>query len=121
MGATRREAADQAAGLARRAFLLKAATATAVVWAVPTMITVEPAAAASITSPPPGHEEAATITDPQVVTAEVGVSAAQLPKTGTEPDDLLRAGLAATAGGAALHYWSARTRPPAAPKVEPAD
>jgi hypothetical protein len=40
----------------------------------------------------------------------------ELPRTGADIDRLVAAGLAATAGGAALVLWSADVRPYAAPK-----
>lgn len=103
--------------LGRRQFLRKAAVAGTVAWAVPTIITMEPAGAAGLTSPPPEPP----VDQPGVDVGGIGVpsdpgSAAtgtqvagrtELARSGAELDDLVVAGLAATAGGAALLLWSA--------------
>lgn len=114
---------DSAATLGRRKFLFTAAAVGTVAWAVPTIITMEPAGAAALTSPPP--EPPVDPVDPvvqvrgAVASGEPGststaapaagttASQAELPRTGVEPTNLLAAGLAATAGGAAMLLWSA--------------
>lgn len=106
-------------GLGRRQFLAKAAVAGTVAWAVPTIITVDPAGAAQLTSPPPEPPvDPPTEVGGLVVPGDPAAPAAQpsgtqvggrtvLPRTGADLDDLVVAGLAATAGGAVLHHWSA--------------
>lgn len=108
--------------MGRRAFLRRAAAVGTGAFVVPTIITMEPAGAQEITSPPPEPptepppgEVGGTIQRPPVevggaVVTPKGAQVAgrdQLPRTGTELDDLVAAGLAATAGGAALLLWSA--------------
>jgi hypothetical protein len=131
-------------GLDRRRFLLGAGAVSAAAFAVPTIITIAPAGAASLTSPPPqppGPPEVEVlpnrITDPPVAVAgiedpgtavapktEVLAARTGLPLTGAEVGALTAAGLAATAGGAALHVWSAKAGlhepPPATGPAAPA-
>ncbi|HKA85604.1 MAG TPA: hypothetical protein VKD21_17155 [Acidimicrobiales bacterium] len=83
---------------ARRAFLQKAAAGTAA-FALPMIITVDPAGAQALNSPPPeppgsGRERQAS-------------RRTELPRTGNGLDRLVAAGLTATASGAALVLWSA--------------
>jgi hypothetical protein len=103
--------------LGRRKFLVAAAVAGTAAWAVPTIITMEPAGAATLTSPPPVPPVEVlpeTLVNPAVgpaapavqVEPEVEVRGA-LAMTGAEIGPLLGAGIAAIAGGAALHHWSA--------------
>jgi hypothetical protein len=103
--------------VARRDFLRKAAVTGTSAFVVPTIVTVDPADAQALTSPPPeppGREAPAS-------SPPVGVAApddagnrrrvtrrTELPRTGADLDRLTAAGLAATAGGAALVLWSAR-------------
>lgn len=107
-----------ASDLGRRQFLRKAAVAGTVAWAVPTIITMEPAGAAELTSPPPEPPVdvggVVVPSDPPTaappVTQVAGTQVAgrtELARTGVELDNLVVAGLAATAGGAALLLWSA--------------
>lgn len=118
-----------AAGLGRRRFMVRAAAVGTAAFAVPTIITMAPAGAAELTSPPPTpppevevEVETKTVTlpvdpplDPPVEVAaarptakpEVEVRGA-LALTGAPIDQLLGAGAAAVAGGGALHMWSAR-------------
>lgn len=98
-------------GLGRRRFLLKAGAAGAAAWAVPSIITMQPAGAAELTSPPPQPPAVEVL--PNVVThgaepEEVLPARTGLPLTGAEIGNLTAAGLAAVAGGAALHVWSAK-------------
>jgi hypothetical protein len=92
------------AALGRRKFLFRAAVAGTAAWAVPTIITMEPAGAASLTSPPP--------TPPVVVQGETVIAEVEargsLPVTGAPITTLLGAGAAAIVGGGAMHEWSAR-------------
>lgn len=106
----------------RRQFLRRAAVVGTGAFLVPTIITIAPVDAQEITSPPPeppapptevgGSTISRTPTAPlaggQVAGARVA-GRTTLPRTGAELDDLLVAGLAATAGGAALVLWSADT------------
>jgi LPXTG-motif cell wall-anchored protein len=104
-------------GLGRRGFLLKAGAAGAAAWAVPSIITMQPAGAVELTSPPPKPPAVEVL--PNVAThgaepdeaapaAEVLPARTGLPATGAEIGNLAAAGLAAIAGGAALHVWSAK-------------
>jgi hypothetical protein len=105
-------------GVDRRQFLRRAAVVSAGAFVVPTIATISPAGAQEITSPPPEPPAPPTqvggITIPgsppsppaQVAGTQVA-GRTSLPRTGAEIDDLLVAGLAATAGGAALMLWSA--------------
>ncbi len=122
-----RENHDHAAtGLGRRQFMLRAAVAGTVAFAVPTIVTMEPAGAAELTSPPPKPKppvdvevKAETVTAAAAVPTAPAVAAdpataakpqvkGALAKTGADIDTLSRAGAAAVAGGAALHIWSTR-------------
>lgn len=126
---------DDDGGIHRRSFLIKAAIAGTAAIAVPTIVSVSPAGASTLVSPPPKpptdpgepvdptKPEAGPPEDPPTevrgiteVQAQVApssqanastVSGAQLPLTGVEVKDLVAGGLAATAGGAALMLWSA--------------
>jgi hypothetical protein len=86
-------------------------------WALPTIISIQPAGAQDMTSPapqPPADPppDVGGITVPRTTpppAAAPGTQVAgrtELPRTGGEVDDLLYGGLAATAGGAALLLWS---------------
>jgi hypothetical protein len=96
---------------------------------VPTIITVDPADAAALNSPPPeppGRPEshpveggsepcrvAAPATGAQPTPPAVGsrvTGRAKLPRTGVDLDRLAAAGLAATAAGAAFVLWSAEVK-----------
>jgi hypothetical protein len=108
----------------RREFLRKAVVGSGAL-VVPAIITVDPASAQALTSPPPqppGRPESppadvgsppATAPPPpaggQQKPPADGRMAARtaLPRTGMDLDRLVAAGLAATAGGAALVLWSA--------------
>jgi hypothetical protein len=107
----------------RRDFMRKAVVGTSA-FVVPTIITVDPADAQALTSPPPeppGQAEsppAETGGAPATVSRRApgtnrnpaGGGRAELPSTGANLDRLVAAGLAATAGGAALVLWSAEAR-----------
>jgi hypothetical protein len=117
-------------GMGRRRFLVAAAGAGAAAWVVPAIITMEPAGASGVTSPPPKPSQPPAtgaspppevlgtdlVKDPAAAPgAEVAGATAdggQLPFTGAKAEQLTIAGLAATAGGAAMHFWSARTPKP---------
>lgn len=110
--------------VARREFLVKAAVAGTAAWAIPTIITMEPAGAAELTSPPPTPPEVEievegktvidptpgeTVIDPAQVATEPEVEVrGALAVTGAQITTLAGAGAAAIAGGGALHHWSAR-------------
>ena len=112
-----------AAGLGRRQFMLRAAVAGTVAFAVPTIVTMEPAGAAALTSPPPKPPVEVEV-KPETVTAATAAPAVEVatdPATAAKPqvkgtlaftganiDMLSRAGAAAVAGGGALHIWSTR-------------
>jgi hypothetical protein len=91
------------------------------------IITVDPAEAQALTSPPPkppGKPESPPVSEgagaqPQAQPAGRRVTTrTELPRTGANLDRLAVAGLAATAGGAALVLWSADARKAA---TEPPD
>ena len=109
-------ATDARAAAGRRAFLRKAAVAGTGAFAVPMIVTVDSADARALTSPPPetpgsskSPEQAASggpRTPERAPPRQVSTRTA-LPRTGADIDRLVAAGLAATAGGAALLLWSA--------------
>jgi hypothetical protein len=112
----------------RRDFMRKAAVVSTGAFVAPTIITVDAADAQALTSPPepPGRPESPPVvvgsspgTVPRSVAGShpgVGPARSQvtgrsdLPRTGEDLDRLAVAGLAATAGGAALVRWSAETK-----------
>jgi hypothetical protein len=118
---------DARAGMGRRAFLVRATAVGAAAWAVPTIVTMTPAGAAEVTSPPPRPpvtppSETTVVVDPQVVDPGTQVASktatqATLPNTGADTARLAAAGLAAIAGGAALTLWSADKKPRHAPAL----
>ena len=103
-----------AADYARRQFLLKAAVAGTAVWVVPSIIAIQPAAAADLNSRPPKPvsrppKPIARHVDPiakQPEPTQPKAVDAQLPFTGDDSDDLLISGIAATAAGASLLFLS---------------
>ena len=120
---------DAGATGGRRDFMRKAAVVGSGAFLVPTIITVDPADAAALTSPPPeppGRSESPPVErgrEPSAVAAPApgahprgpavgsGVSGrTELPRTGEDLDRLAVAGLAAAAGGAALMLWSAEAK-----------
>lgn len=117
-------------GVGRRRFLKRTAAVSAVAFTAPAIMTIKPAGAAELTSPPPEPPEPPSASvggktasrggaanDPSGANrgagrARVAGATAQrdeLAATGIETNDLLVAGLAATAGGGALLLWSADT------------
>jgi hypothetical protein len=88
----------------RRQFIAKAAVAGAVAFTAPAIITITPAQAADLTSAPPGFTQPPTeLADPvELDDPETG----ELPATGADPFRMVVAGVAATAGGAVLQFWS---------------
>ena len=112
--------------LGRRDFMRKAAVVGTGAFVVPTIVTIDPADAQALTSPPPeppGRSESppvdlgnppGTVSPPGTVTrTQRGARAtgrSELPRTGADLDRLVAAGLAATAGGAALVLWSAESK-----------
>ena len=119
------------AGVLRRRFLLRAIGAGSIALALPTIVTVTPADASQLTSPPPQPPpnpppnpplqppaqpptEVEPATEPRspsnnpAQTAQVaGASVGRLPFTGIDVEKPVAAGLAAIAGGSAMVYWSA--------------
>ena len=108
--------------LQRRDFLRRTAIAGTSAFVVPTIVTVDPAVAQALTSPPP--EPPGPQPPARHLTGPVGLDPShegvdgirqrvpvtertELPRTGADIDRLVAAGLAATAGGAALVLWSA--------------
>jgi hypothetical protein len=105
----------------RRDFMRRAAVVGTGAFVVPTIITVDPADAQALTSPPPeppGKPESPPVSQGRAPGAQPQARAAgrrvttrtELPRTGANLDRLTVAGLAATAGGAALVLWSAEAR-----------
>lgn len=107
--AARSDGSSQAE-LGRRRFLLRAAETSTVVLTLTTIVTVAPAGAAALTSPPP---EVAPDNEPQAglegtqPQAQVKGRQDVLPYTGADIETSVIAGLAAIAGGGALMYWTA--------------
>jgi hypothetical protein len=105
----------------RREFLRKATIGTGA-FAVPMILTVDPADAQAVASPPPeSPAQAPPATGVTGSTAPVPSAAnrsaggrSELPRTGADIDRLVAAGLAATGAGAALLLWSADARSHAA-------
>ncbi|HEY6696946.1 MAG TPA: twin-arginine translocation signal domain-containing protein [Acidimicrobiales bacterium] len=117
---------DTGGTIGRRGFMRKAAVAGTGAFVVPMIVTVNPADAQALTSPPPeppGKPQSPTVdrgsspgtASPPATGAQPNARTAgrrvtgrtQLPRTGADLDRLVVAGLAATAGGAALVLWSA--------------
>jgi hypothetical protein len=97
---------------ARRDFLRKASVVGTGAFAVPMIITVDPADAQALTSPPPeppGSETVGSVAPRGTQPAGRGPRSphTELPRTGADIDRLVAAGLTATASGAALVLWSA--------------
>ena len=116
MGYRAKHRAVEAAAPDRRQFLRRAAVVGAASWAVPTIVSIDVAGAQQLTSPPPeppGAVDAGGVgvqSPPQAAAPLPGPQVAgrsELARTGMDLDDLAVAGLAATAGGAALLLWSA--------------
>jgi hypothetical protein len=122
----------------RRDFMRKAAVVGSGAFVVPTIITVDPADAQALTSPPPeppGRPESPPAEAggaPGTVAQPTGrqrnqagrtrtTERTELPRTGANLDRLAAAGLAATAGGAALVLWSAEARASARSAEKPSE
>jgi hypothetical protein len=106
----------------RREFLRKATIGTGA-FAVPMILTVDPADAQAVASPPPespaqASPPATVVTGPTApgspATSRPASGRSELARTGADIDRLVAAGLAATATGAALLLWSADARSHAA-------
>ena len=109
--------------VARRRFLLRAIGAGSVALAIPTIVTVAPAAAADVRSAPPEPPQVEP-TDvprgsPQVMAAQQARTGT-LPFTGADIEKPLIAGLGAIAGGGAMLFWSANKAQPT-PAPAPVD
>ena len=112
-------ATDASAAAARRAFLRKAAVAGTGAFAVPMIVTVDSADARALTSPPPEtpgssaspeQPAAGDARSPEPAPRRRVSTRSELPRTGADIERLVAAGLAATAGGAALLLWSAEAQ-----------
>ena len=90
--------------LARRQFLLKAAVAGTAVWVAPSIIAIQPAGAADLHSRPPKHVNRPVVDPVSKPPPQPAVADTQLPFTGDDNEDLIIAGLAATAAGASLVF-----------------
>jgi hypothetical protein len=115
---------DGREGVGRRRFIAGAAVAGGLAFAAPAIVTMKPAGASTLTSPPPEPpgpppevigETAAMPGDPGATAPTVAasstvapaVASGQLPFTGANAKELAAWGLAATATGAAMVAWSA--------------
>jgi hypothetical protein len=102
----RNATSSDAADLGRRQFMRKAAVAGAIVWTVPTIVSIEPAGAADRHSAPPG----AVVKPPPEVPPEVKAVQqkpdGQLPFTGDNEIVELGVGIAALGAGAAMILMS---------------
>jgi hypothetical protein len=114
-GAGDPKSVDTGTAVGRRVFLRRATVAGTGAFVVPMIITVDPAAAQALTSPPPEPPgssngspgaETPTTTPPSPTSSRVS-GRTELARTGADIDRLVAAGLTATAGGAALVLWSA--------------
>jgi hypothetical protein len=103
----------------RRDFLRRVAVAGTGAIALPMIVTVDPADAQALTSPPPESPERSSRpgapapsrrADRANSVAARASGRTELPRTGANLDRLTAAGLAATASGAALVLWSADRR-----------
>jgi hypothetical protein len=117
--------------VARRRFLLRAIGAGSVALAIPTIVTVAPAAAADVRSAPPeppqppGPPQVEPAVEPAgeargnpaQVLGTTQSRGASLPFTGADVDKPIIGGLGAIAAGGALIYWTADTAAPV-PAVE---
>jgi hypothetical protein len=101
-------------GIDRRRFLRRVAATGSVVWAVPALVSADPAGAQEPGSPPPtpprppGAEpagETVVVAPSETSRAPDAQHITTLPRTGTDADEYLFAGLAAIAAGAALTTW----------------
>jgi len=119
---------DPGGATGRRDFMRKAAVAGTGAFVVPTIVTVDAADAQALTSPPPeppGRPESPPVeedgfpgtvsrrapgTQPNLAAGRRVTARMELPRTGANLDRLVAAGLAATAGGAALVLWSAEAK-----------
>jgi hypothetical protein len=122
----------------RRDFLRKATIASTGAFAVPAIVTVDSADAQALTSPPPGPPGPSNRPQSPAVQLVNGPATgngarnfapggsraggrrasgrSELPRTGADIDRMVAAGLAATAGAAALVLWSAKAGPRPAPE-----
>ncbi|MGH9229306.1 MAG: twin-arginine translocation signal domain-containing protein [Acidimicrobiales bacterium] len=118
----------------RRDFLRKAGVVGTGAFVVPMIVTVDPADAQALTSPPPeppGRPDSPPVDAGGGTASPPGTQRAsrptgtrvtgrtELPRTGADLDRLVVAGLAATAGGAALVLWSAEAKAAAPKPAEP--
>ena len=131
MGSLNDEVGPRDAGATggRRDFMRKAAVVGSGAFLAPMIITVDPADAQALNSPPPeppGRPESPPVErGNEPVTVAAPATGAQpsapaggsrvsrrteLPRTGEDLDRLTVAGLAAVAGGAALTLWSAEVK-----------
>jgi hypothetical protein len=108
----------------RRDFLRKATIAGTGAFAAAMIVTVDPADAQALRSPPPEPPGSSTQPEAPAIDRAAGTPGAnhrpvasgrtsgrsELPRTGADIDRLVAAGLAATAGGAALVLWSANAQ-----------
>jgi hypothetical protein len=98
-----------AAGLGRRQFMRKAAVAGAIVWTVPTIVSIAPAGAADRHSAPPKPPGGVEQPPPTKISGR-HKDPEQLPFTGDNEIVELGVGTAAIAAGAAMLILSAEGR-----------
>ena len=130
MASSSDDAGREAAGATgRRDFMRKAAVVGTGAFVVPTIITVDPADAQALTSPPPeppGRPESPPVdvgssrgtrslpapgTQPNLAAGSRVTARTELPRTGANLDRLVAAGLAATAGARRSCSGAPKPRP----------
>jgi hypothetical protein len=123
---------DGTEGTGRRRFIAGVAAAGGLAFAAPAIVTMQPAGASTLTSPPPKPPEppspptvdATDVGDPTPAPAAAPavapvVASGQLPFTGASVKALAATGLAATAAGTAMVVWSAERAKNVPPDVTP--
>lgn len=100
-------ASNNGGSVARRRFLMRAAGGVSAALVVPSILSVTPASADDLRSPPPTSVEPAGKEKGAAGPRVAGTSTGQLAFTGSNIDEEVTAALAAISGGAALLYWSA--------------
>jgi len=114
---------DREGATGRRQFIAGAAAAGGLAFVAPAIVTMKPAGASTMTSPPPRppdppaepatppEVEGQTLDPPAAGAPEPAVAPAvasgQLPFTGADVKELFATGLAATAAGTGMVLWSA--------------
>jgi hypothetical protein len=127
---------DGTEGTGRRRFIAGVAAASGLAFAAPAIVTMQPAGASTLTSPPPKPPDppvgpasppavaATDVADPPAAAPAAPavapvVASGQLPFTGASVKALAATGLAATAAGTAMVVWSAERAKNVPPDVTP--